>query len=133
MTQPVDLLKRVWDLTNNERRHHNLPDLTFNWQLAWAAMKHSANMANQDFFDHRQMEERVRAEGYQYSLVGENISAGNSTPEDAMNTWMNSPGHRNNILNPQYRELGVGYFFLVNDQGSVNYHYYWTQIFGTPR
>jgi uncharacterized protein YkwD len=132
MTQTVDLLRKVWDLTNNERRHNNLPDLTFNWQLAWAAMKHSENMANQDFFDHRNLENRVKSEGYQ-GMAGENIYAGGSTPEEAMNSWMNSPGHRNNILNPQYREIGVGYCFLANDQGSVNYHYYWTQVFGIPR
>jgi uncharacterized protein YkwD len=89
-------------------------------------------MAMQDFFDHRQMVERVRAEGYQYSLVGENISAGNSTPEAAMQSWMNSSGHRANILNSGFRELGVGYYVLENDQGSVNYKHYWTQVFGTP-
>ncbi|QIR41927.1 CAP domain-containing protein (plasmid) [Tolypothrix sp. PCC 7910] len=132
MTETIDLLKRVWDLTNNERRQHQLPDLTFNWELAWAAMKHSANMANQDFFDHRDLENRVRSEGYQGS-VGENIYAGGSTAEAVVNGWMDSPGHRDNILNPQYREIGVGYFFLENDPGSLNYRYYWTQIFGIPR
>lgn len=87
----------------------------------------------QDFFDHRQMVERVRAEGYQYSLVGENISAGNSTPEDAVRRWMNSPGHRDNILKPEFRDLGVGYYFLDPDPGSVTYRHYWTQVFGTPQ
>jgi uncharacterized protein YkwD len=130
MTETVDLLKRVWDLTNNERRHNNVPDLTFNWQLAWAAMKHSANMANQDFYDHRDLGERVKAEGYKGGWLAENIHTGISTPEEAMDGWMKSAGHRNNILNPEYREIGVGYFFLANDPGKFTSHYYWTQIFG---
>ncbi|MDB9372490.1 CAP domain-containing protein [Nodularia sphaerocarpa] len=127
------VLKRILDLTNMERGKVSLPPLTFNSKLAAAAQKHSQSMAMQDFFDHRQMVERVTAEGYQYSRVGENISAGNSTPEAAMQSWMNSSGHRANILNPQFRELGVGYYFLENDQGSVNYKHYWTQVFGIPQ
>ena len=127
------VLKRILDLTNIERAKVGLPPLTFNSKLTAAAQKHSRNMAMQDFFDHRQMVERVRAEGYQYSRVGENISAGNSTPESAMQGWMNSPGHRANILNSQFRELGVGYYFLPNDGGSVEYKHYWTQVFGTPQ
>jgi uncharacterized protein YkwD len=126
------VLKRILDLTNIERGKVGLPPLTFNSKLTAAAQKHSQSMAMQDFFDHRQMVERVRAEGYQYSLVGENISAGNSTPEAAMQSWMNSSGHRANILNSGFRELGVGYYVLENDQGSVNYKHYWTQVFGTP-
>jgi uncharacterized protein YkwD len=126
------VLKRILDLTNMERGKVGLPPLTFNSKLTAAAQKHSQSMAMQDFFDHRQMVERVRAEGYQYSLVGENISAGNSTPEAAMQSWMNSSGHRANILNSGFRELGVGYYVLENDQGSVNYKHYWTQVFGTP-
>ena len=73
------VLKRILDLTNMERGKVSLPPLTFNSKLAAAAQKHSQSMAMQDFFAHRQMVERVTAEGYQYSRVGENISAGNST------------------------------------------------------
>ena len=127
------VLKRVFDLTNIERSKAGLPPLTFNSKLTAAAQKHSQNMAMQDFFDHRQLVERVRAEGYQYSRIGENISAGQSTPESVVQGWMNSPGHRKNILNSQFRELGVGYYFLQNDGGSVNYKTYWTQVFGTPQ
>jgi len=128
-----DVLKRILDLTNNERGKVGLSPLTLNSQLTAAAQKHSRSMAMQDFFDHRQMGERVRAEGYHYSRVAENIIAGHSTPEDAIKGWMNSSGHRDNILNSNYRELGVGYYFLENDQGSVNYKHYWTQVFGTPQ
>ena len=125
--------KRVLDLTNIERSKVGLAPLTFNSQLAAAAQKHSKNMAIHDFFDHRQMAERVKAEGYQYSQVGENISAGQSTPESVVQGWMNSPGHRKNILNSGFRELGVGYYLLQNDGGSLKHKTYWTQVFGTPR
>jgi uncharacterized protein YkwD len=90
-------------------------------------------MAMQDFFDRRQMVERVRAEGYQFSRVAENISGGNSTPEDAVRGWMNSSGHRANILTPEFRDIGVGYHFLDPDPGRVNHRHYWTQVFATPR
>lgn len=125
-----DFLKAIWELTNNERRKNNLPELVYDWKLGWAAMKHSANMGNNDFLDHRDLEVRVKAEGYE-GLAGENIYAGPSSPEAVMKGWMDSPGHRKNILNPGYRDLGVGYYFLPDDKGSINYHYYWTQIFGT--
>ncbi len=128
----TDFLKAIWDLTNNERRRNNLPDLVYNWKLGWAAMKHSANMANKDFYDHRDLGERVKAEGYAGPMA-ENIFAGPSSPEAAMKGWMDSPGHRNNILNPGYTDIGVGYYFLENDQGAVKANYYWTQIFGTSR
>jgi uncharacterized protein YkwD len=126
------VLKAILNLTNMERGKVGLHPLTLNPKLVAAAQKHSQSMAMRDFFDHRQMVERVKAEGYQYSKVGENITAGNPTPEGAMQSWMNSPGHRKNILNREYRELGVGYCFLKNDPGSVNYKHYWTQVFGTP-
>lgn len=127
------VIKRILDLTNIERGKVNLPPLTFNAKLAAAAQKHSQSMAMQDFFDHRNMVQRVQAEGYQYAGIGENIAAGNSTPEQAMQGWMNSPGHRANILGNGFRELGIEYYFLENDSGSTNYKHYWTQVFGTPR
>ena len=56
-----------------------------------------------------------------------------STPEAVVTGWMNSPGHRVNILNPRLKEIGVGYYFLADDTGKVNYRHYWTQVFATPR
>jgi hypothetical protein len=61
------------------------------------------------------------------------MATGNSTLEQAMQSWMNSPGHRDNILNPQFRELGVGYYFLANNTGTVNYKHYWTLGFWYTR
>lgn len=74
----------------------------------------------------------MNSEGH-HSRAAENIAAGRSTPEDTVKGWMNSPGHRKNILTPDYQEIGVGYYFLANDMGDVNYKHYWTQVFGTPK
>lgn len=59
--------------------------------------------------------------------MGENIAAGYRTPEEVVAGWMDSPGHRANILNPNFEELGVGYFYLANDPKT--YGNYWVQIF----
>ena len=75
----------------------------------------------------------AKAAGYSYSLAAENIAAGYSTPQAVVQGWMNSPGHRDNILNCALQEIGVGYRNLEIDTGSVNYHYYWTQVFASPR
>lgn len=87
-------------------------------------------MAHGDFFDHREFIERVREEGYPSSFVAENIAAGRSTPEAVMEQWLNSPGHRNNILNSEYTEIGVGHYYLESDPGKFQYKHYWTQVFG---
>lgn len=62
-----------------------------------------------------------------YSTLGENIAAGSATPEAVVRQWMNSPGHKANILNSAFRELGVGYCFDSNGVGG--YKHYWVQIF----
>lgn len=63
--------------------------------------------------------------------MGENIAAGQSTPESVVQGWINSSGHRANLLNADFTELGVGYTYLETDTGAVNYSRYWTQIFGS--
>lgn len=126
---------RVVELTNNFRAQNGLPPLTVNVQLTATAETHSQNMAVQDFFSHTglngsQPSDRVKASGYNYTFVGENIGAGYSTPEEAVQGWLNSPGHRANILNPNYQEIGIGYYYLENDTGNENWNHYWTQVFG---
>jgi uncharacterized protein YkwD len=132
-----DFIFRIVELTNAQRRQAGLPELKFNPVLAAAAQKHSVDMALEDFFSHKSpngsnASDRAQAEGYPSTFVGENIAAGRSNPEDAVKGWMNSEGHRKNILNPNYKEIGVGYYFLANDTGNVNYKHYWTQCFGRP-
>ena len=76
--------------------------------------------------------QRIAAQGYSYSTWGENIAAGYTTAASAVNGWMNSEGHRNNILNCNFKETGVGYYYLANDTGNENWYRYWTQVFASP-
>lgn len=128
-------IDRVIELTNNFRAQNGLSPLEFDAQLASAAQTHTENMAFQDFFSHTGADgsdvgDRVTNTGYNYSTVGENIGAGYQTPEAVIQGWIESPGHRENMLNPNFQEIGVGYFFLEEDTGNQNWNYYWTQVFG---
>ena len=131
-----NFIYRVLELTNIERSKLSLPPLTFNTKLLNAAAAHSQNMALQDFFSHTgkdgsSLGSRITATGYQFSAAAENIAAGASTPEQVVSSWMSSSGHRANILNPNLKEIGISYYFLANDTGSVNFNHYWTQVFAT--
>lgn len=130
-------VQRVVELTNIERRKAGLPALKYDPALAAAAEKHSVDMAMRDYFDHEGADgsspsERVSATGYEWSFVAENIHGGSDTPEEAVKSWMNSPGHRKNILNPKAQEIGVGYYYLANDGGDIKDKHYWTQVFAKP-
>ena len=125
--------QQILSLVNTERSKAGLQPMTLNSQLNQAAQNHTNDMISKGYFDHvspsgSTMEMRVNAVGYRYSTIGENIAAGDSTAAGTMTQWMNSPGHRANILNPEYKELGVGYG-PSNDQ----YGHYWTQVFGTAQ
>ena len=139
-SQPVDtsenLIGRVVELTNEFRAENGLSPLSVNSQLGMAAENHSEDMALKDFFDHVGLDgsdvaDRISTVGYDYSTAGENIGAGYSTPEAVVEGWINSSGHRENLLNPDFTEIGVGYYFLENDTGNENWNHYWTQVFGT--
>ncbi|MGC9527117.1 MAG: CAP domain-containing protein [Limnospira sp.] len=113
-TPPVT--DRVIELTNNFRAQNGLSPLEFDAQLAVAAQTHTENMAFQDFFSHTGADgsdvgDRVTNTGYNFSTAGENIGAGYQTPEAVVQGWIDSPGHRENMLNPNFQEIGVGYFF----------------------
>ena len=106
--------------------------LTVDARLAAAAQAHSADMVRRSFFAHespdgRQVWDRAVAAGYAYRKVAENIAAGQRTAEDVVRGWMDSPGHRANILDRDLEQIGVGHA----EGGS--YGVYWTQVFGTPR
>ncbi|MEG4109267.1 CAP domain-containing protein [Microcoleus sp. S13_C5] len=131
-----NFINRVLELTNIERSKLGLSPLTLNTQLLNAAENHSQNMALQDFFSHTgkdgsSLGSRISATGYQFSAAAENIAAGSSTPEQVVSSWMNSSGHRANILNPNLKEIGIGYYFLADDTGTENWNHYWTQVFAT--
>lgn len=130
--------QEVVELTNQERVRAGCAPLTVNLQLVQAAQGHSEDMALNDFFSHTGSDgsapwDRIEAAGYQWREAGENIAAGYSTPQDVMDGWMDSEGHRANILRCSYQEIGVGYVFLEQDPGSINYRHYWTQVFARPR
>ena len=132
-----DFVQRVVDLTNAQRAQAGLPALKLNAKLSAAAYVHSRDMALNDYFNHTgsdrsKVTDRVAAQGYNYLNAGENIAAGYATPEAVVEGWMNSPGHRANILYPKIQEIGVGFYFLANDSGEAPYQYYWTQDFATP-
>ena len=121
----------VIDLVNVERAMQGLHPLSYDHQLAAAARDHSEDMGLQDYFSHtsldgRTVPERITVAGYAYNTYGENIAGGQSTPEDVIDAWMSSPGHRANILNSNFCDIGVGYAYLA---GST-YRHYWTQDFG---
>lgn len=121
----------VIELVNIERGARNLHALSYSEELTIAARLHSQDMAAQNYFSHtsldgRKFSERITAAGYEYRTCGENIAAGQSTPTAVVDSWMHSDGHRANILNPDYCDIGVGYAAA----DTADYPHYWTQDFG---
>ncbi len=127
---------QVLALVNSERAKQNLKPLTLNEKLDTAADRYSKRMANGDFFSHTDREngstmvQRVNQTGYRWTTLAENIAVGQPNAEEVVKAWMNSPGHRRNILNPKITHMGLGYFFKNQDGGQIRYRHYWTQVFG---
>lgn len=118
----------VLQLVNEERAKQGLNPLTLSAKLTDIATMKSKDMADKGYFDHTSPTygspfQMLQDFGVHYSSAGENIAAGQRTPEEVMNAWMNSSGHRANILNKSFTEIGVGYY-----QGG-QYGVYWTQTF----
>jgi uncharacterized protein YkwD len=129
------LAAAVIRLTNEERRKRGLPPLAQNRNLMKSAQSHADFMARNDCFAHRcpkepALAQRAKNAGYGYRSVAENIAAGSPTPAEVVEGWMNSPGHRANILRPEMREIGIGYALLNEDPGKETYRHYWVQNFG---
>lgn len=120
---------QVVTLTNQQRVKAGLKPLkTDNATLSRMARDKSADMRDKNYFDHQSPTfgspfDMMKKYGISYSYAGENIAAGQKTPEDVVNGWMNSPGHRANILNPNFTTIGVGYV------SGGSYGSYWTQEF----
>ncbi|MGD8451763.1 MAG: CAP domain-containing protein [Phycisphaerae bacterium] len=123
----------VLQLVNEERAANGLAPVTANATLTAQAEQYACEMVYYDFFAHvnpvtgSTLPDRSEEFGYVYQVIGENLAAGPRTPSDVMTAWMNSEGHRENILDPRFTELGVG----VREGGE--YDLYWVQEFGTPR
>ncbi|MEV6524936.1 CAP domain-containing protein [Longispora sp. NPDC051575] len=122
---------QVLTLVNNERKTAGCAALTADTRLAVSARMHSADMIKRGFFDHTNPDgkspgERIAAAGFSGGAWGENIAAGQRDAASVMKAWMNSPGHKANIVNCKFKFLGVG----VADGASSKYGIYWTQNFG---
>jgi uncharacterized protein YkwD len=144
-TAQASMEQQVIALVNQQRQQHGCAALVLSAQLSVAASGHSQDMALKNRFSHTgsdgsTMVSRAVAAGYSYSLLAENLAAGASTAADVVAGWMNSPGHRANMLNCELHELGVGYYAQMDDQANVQldngqiggpYRYYWTQDFGS--
>ncbi|MFJ4082786.1 CAP domain-containing protein [Streptomyces iakyrus] len=122
---------QVLALVNKERAAAGCSPVTANDRLERAADDYSDVMASSGVMSHTgpdgsTMTTRVEAAGYRWSTLGENIARGQADAASVMTSWMNSPGHRANILNCSFKELGVGVHF--GDGGP-----WWTQNFGAGR
>ena len=112
-------------LVNEVRRENGLKALTANWELSRVARYKSQDMLNKGYFSHTSPTygtpfQMIKAFGLSFRTAGENIARGYPTPQAVVNGWMNSSGHRANILNASYTQIGVGY---------VADGHYWTQMF----
>ncbi|MCW2099430.1 UNVERIFIED_ORG: uncharacterized protein YkwD [Pseudomonas psychrophila] len=106
--------------------------LTWNATLETAAQTHTRDMANNNYFDHKDRTggtpgDRAELAGYIAQQIGENIAAGLDTPRKVVDGWLASPGHCANIMNPQFRELGAAYATDPKSDAGI----YWTALFGT--
>lgn len=132
-TSEAQLAQEVLTLVNQERAAVGLAALTWDPPCAQVAFNHSWDMDARDFFSHTNPDgldpfDRMAAAGVGYSTAGENIAAGYTTAAAAMTGWMNSPGHKANILNVNYTHMGVG----VRQGSTGGYGTYWTQLFRKP-
>lgn len=130
-TEVKSIEAQVLSLTNAERAKNGLPALTMNWQLARVARYKSQDMIDKKYFAHQSPTygspfDMIEAFGIRFTAAAENIAYGQKTPAEVMNSWMNSPGHRSNILSGNVSQIGVGAAKTANGT------YYWTQMFIRP-
>ncbi|MFJ8258140.1 CAP domain-containing protein [Peribacillus asahii] len=117
--------KKVVELTNAERAKQGLAPLTLDTELSKVARAKSQDMKDKNYFDHNSPTygspfDMMKSFGISYKSAGENIAQGQTTPEQVVQAWMNSQGHRENIMNSSFTHIGVGYVASGN---------YWTQMF----
>lgn len=124
----VSYEERVAQLVNIERQKNGLQPLTFDKSISNVARLKSKDMADNNYFAHQSPRygsagDMLRNNGINWSAWGENIASGQRTPEAVVTAWMNSEGHRANILSPNFGKIGIGY--VTNSNGTP----YWTQTF----
>lgn len=119
--------------TCGERRFGAAPPLAWAGKLGTTALAHSRDMAKKNFFRHRgsdgsMVAQRASREHYTWRQVGENIAAGQGSPEQVISAWLTSPTHCANIMEAGFTEMGAAYVVNPDSDGTI----YWTQVFGTP-
>ncbi|MGA9288649.1 MAG: CAP domain-containing protein [Anaerobacillus sp.] len=117
--------QQVVNLTNEERAKAGLPALEVDTELSKVAQAKSEDMRDNNYFAHNSPTygspfDMMNQFGVDYQSAGENIAKGQQTPEEVVNAWMNSEGHRKNIMNGSFTHIGVGYV----EEGNI-----WTQQF----
>jgi uncharacterized protein YkwD len=124
---------RVVQLVNEQRAAHGLPPMTMNDTLGAAAQGYAEYMASANFFAHKGLDgstlvSRAEAAGYQaWSFLGENLAAGQPTPERVVDAWMKSPTHRANVLSNEGVEIGIG----KAQNADSKYRVYWAMEIGS--
>ncbi len=133
MTRNDRFVDEVIHLTNVERVKLGFAPLKRQDDLCKSAIWHAQDMIVNNYFDHkdhlgRHIDERIPALGYtNYSMIGENIAGGQPTPAQVVAAWLKSPGHRANLLNPDFREIGVACIHAPNN----DLQDIWVQDFGS--
>ena len=129
----ADRAHSLVQLANQQRVRAGLPALRANPRLMRAAQTHAEQTAALRKLAHvlpnarhPRPEDRLKASGYDWSAFGENLAFGQRSTSEATAEWMKSPGHRKNLLSPNYTELGTGY--ATDDRGRA----YYVQVFGRP-
>lgn len=122
-SSPSGFEQQVVQLVNQQRAKAGLRALTHRADVKNVAQKKAEDMINSNYFSHTSPNygspfDMLKTFGISYSYAGENIAKGQKTPQEVMNAWMNSSGHRANILKPEYDVIGVGF-----------YHGAWVQMF----
>jgi uncharacterized YkwD family protein/spore coat assembly protein SafA len=130
-TATKSIESQVIQLVNQERAKYGLKPLKANWELSRVARIKSQDMRDRKYFSHDSPTygspfTMIKAFGISYRSAGENIAAGQTTAWEVMQSWMKSEGHRQNILNAGFTQIGVGY------ASGGSYRAYWTQMFILP-
>lgn len=129
---PTEFQSLLLAAVNKERSAQGLQSLCMSTKLQSSAQKHSDDMATNNFMSHTgsdgsSMSQRITAAGFKWTAIAENVAAGQKDVAAVMKSWMNSAGHKNNILSSNYKMFGCGYAY----SSKSTYKHYWTQDFGS--
>ncbi|UJR17095.1 hypothetical protein I4U23_003992 [Adineta vaga] len=124
--------REIVSLCNHHRHSHRAPSLSYHLRLHRAAQNHANYMAKtkhmsheENIHGHKTVGERAHRARYSWTTIGENVATGQTSASSVMNGWMHSQGHRENILNGNFRNIGIG---IAKDENNV---IYWCMVLGT--